>query len=336
MRHPRYTPMTNNLPAEIFFWNKYWIWGDVWTYITVQMDPVLLFLLPVFIVIGIAQRKEKHFRPVCIFLLVVLGAMAWLQTRYAFWVYENVPGAIYLQFTYRLLAYETVILVICTSLTLGYALDRLKGLSISSKPVIRPALIVVALALVWVTASPKLGRDSIRYEWIPPQRVQDDLKHDYLAMGEFFPLVDWVPLDDIQAVLRQTLDFAAISGLKPCDIVETDTGEPRERSSGRWRINCPVRSSVSLSVFAAPGMEVRTRSAHAANWTTVPVNRTCSDPRLRVDLQKGSNAVEVRFPNWWRTVKTIIQRPAFDFRRDCTLPPAARYIAGHRAVAPPP
>lgn len=335
VRHPRYTPMTNNLPGEIFFWNQDWIWGNEWTYITVQMDPVLLFLLPVFIGLCIARWRNAQWRSVGVFLLAVLSAMAWLQTRYAFSFYEYVPGAIYLQFTYRLLAYETVVLTSCACMALGAGIEHARRWRFFSMPGGRTAVGCVAIALLSLTAWPKVGRDSIRYEWMAAQRLHDDLKSDYLAMGEFFPLVDWPPLDDIQAVLRQTLDHTRSPGLKNCQVLQTDMAKPQERSRGHWQVGCPAASLVSLGVFAAPGMAVRVRPAGSQEWIKAPVVRTCSDPRLQVRLGEGVSEVQVVFPTWWLTVRTLLQKPAFDFRRDCALLPAASHIAGHRGMSSP-
>ena len=123
VRHMGFTPMTQTIPLSTFFWHQpHWTWGVEWQPFTVQLDTALLLGACIYAVFLLLRKGlVRQDRATAFFLWATLACMAWLQTDSAFWFYTHVPGTIYLQFPWRLLAYLTAVLVLCTGLGLGWA-----------------------------------------------------------------------------------------------------------------------------------------------------------------------------------------------------------------------
>ncbi len=346
VRHFAFTPMTFVFPLGRFLWDSRWVWGRDWNSFTVQLDIALVFLLLAYLAFLLGSPRPRAGSPpetnaswavdqsVGAFVLGTLMVLAWLQTPSAFWVYETIPGTIYLQFAWRLLAYATVVLVLGAVLGFSRLLQHQMTLT-------RPghwsrfACGLLGALTLFVVAEPKMWWHPIQYERITPERMQDDLHADYVAMAEFFPLVDWEPAVDIQVIFDQMRNFLKTSASADCTLARPAVNNTEERRTATWEWQCTKPSNVALPVFAAPGMAVRIRRPGDPAWIYAPVNRTCHDPRLLVALPAGSTEVELRFPNWSRTVKSLFVHQVFDFRRDCRLPPAASRVAGSSRNPPP-
>ena len=345
---PGFQPRSNRVDGWRYFWDSRWTWGADWTSFTVQLDTACLLLLPLYIVLLLAPRWRNASAAgadagqggnviaaapgwTAAFLLGTVAVMAWLQSASAFWVYEVVPGAAYLQFAWRLISYITPVLVICACIGLGW-LASLSPIPGSGRQRRGPALIaagVLAAAMLGWTAYPKLWWNRLQYAWISPQALASEAQQqgDYAAFGEFLPLVDWpapsnhgltAPVQQAEAFLAKPLPLDE-ERAGQCSAAPSSARQPPERRSDEWRIVCARAGFATLPVFLAPGMKVQLRSADAANagWVLATTTRSCADPRLKVALPAGASEVRVVFPTWGRTVRAAFTRPVFDFRRDC-------------------
>ncbi|MES2187022.1 MAG: hypothetical protein V4505_20910 [Pseudomonadota bacterium] len=318
---PGFNPMTTHLPWQKFLWDAGYHWGDTWQSMTVQLDTGLLLALPVFAVLALAAalrpgRAVPGEGAVALFLLGTLAAMAWLQSEQAFGFYQTVPGAIYLQFSWRLLAYITVALTLCACLALAWLLDRMVGRAPSA------AVWAVGAMLLVSTANNKPWWSGLRYEWIAPATLQGALRQDYVAAGEFLPLVDWPRAADPVAIIDQTRNFLGHARLPAgCTLAPVGNDPTAAASSRTWRANCEHAATIALPAFAAPGMYVSLVLPGTSGWTRLPTLRTCADPRVQVALPAGSTALRIDYPGWRSTVRAVFTRPGFDFRRDCAPAP---------------
>ena len=320
-----FKPRLNGVPWHRYFWDAEWEWSGNMQGFTAQLDTGLLLLVPVYVLLLRWPRSLDHIhrrdmvvadRWNAVFLLGSLMVMAWLQLPQAVWVYESVPGAEYLQFAWRLLAYLTVILIMCACVALSrmVLVGEAYGL----------AALVAAAVLLVCTAYPKLWWNWTAYTWIPDAMLQEQrVQGDYLAFGEFWPLVDWdIPDDDLLNAGAQVNAWRAQPLVQTCTLkrMESAVPRPRERSVDEWQAVCPEAAKGIFPLFLAPGMDVLTRKQRQPHWSAATISRTCSDPRLQVSLPQGVSEIRIKSPNWSRMVVAGFTRQDFDFHRDCAIP----------------
>ena len=347
IKHPGFQPRTNQVDWWRYFWDPHQAWDADWTSLTVPLDTACLLLLPLYLVLlvlrrrnasagGVNARQRSHVVAAApgwtaAFLLGTMAIMVWLQSASAFWVYEVVPGAAYLQFAWRLISYITPVLVICACIGLGW-LASWSAAPGSGRQRRGPAWVaagVLAAAMLGWTAYPKMDWSRLQHAWISPQTLESEAQQqgNYVALGEFLPLVDWpapsnhelnAPVQQAEAFLAKPLPVDE-GGAGPCSATPSSTRQPPERRSDEWHVVCARAGFATLPVFLAPGMKVQVRSTDAANagWEPATATRSCVDPRLEVALTAGASEVRVVFPTWSRAVHAAFTRSAFDFRRDC-------------------
>ena len=330
---PMFVPRTNLLPTREFFWSSNWHWGDAMG-MSWQIDLSLWLLLPVFmlslwmgrnaVAVGVARGlPQVERRWLAVFLIGTVAVMAWLQTPLALWVFDWVPGTRYLQFTWRLLAFLTVALLICAFMALA-AISDLLTTRFGLKGWV--AGLCLGLVVVFSTAEAKMWWHKPRYPWHAREHLAATLAADeYWAFGEFLPKVDWTTGNDLWAAQRQATEWMGGLPRQACTVrpANQDLQAPKkEHAGGTWEVRCAAAAEVALPVFLAPGMEVRVRADddRATRWTLATPRRTCSDPRLRLRLPAGGATVQVLFPNWLRSSAAVLAPQAFDYRRDCATP----------------
>ncbi len=319
------TPATSGQPWAGFFWDPAWRWGGS-EFITLQLDLALWALLAVFLAAWVRSTRDAP-QPggsaaaagdqgVAWFLALTLAAMAWLQTPWSHWLYALVPGAQYLQFAWRLLAYLTVALIVCAVIGLAWCGDLLarRWPGMGARAGAALALLVLAC-----TAKPKMWWHLRQLAWYPQEQLTEALGDDnYWAFGEFLPLVDWTTGPGLLDAQSQAIAWMAALPAQTCTLAEGRApGDHQERRAAFWRVQCPQASEVMLPVFLAPGMELEQRGDRDGRWAPAAMARTCSDPRVRIALPAGETLLHLRYPNWRRTVLAALRRQPFDFRRDC-------------------
>ena len=326
---PIFVPRTNLLDWHAFVWNATWRWGDNQG-MTWQIDLALWLMLPVFLVTLFRRRPWPGLagampatdrRVLAAFLLMTLAVMGWLQTPSAFWVYDVVPGAALLQFSWRLLAFLTVAMLVCAGIALAEIADAL-GARFGKKGI--AAALLLATALTLSTAEAKMWWHKLRTDWYAPEWIAGMFAfNDYWAFGEFLPKVDWVTGHGPYDAERQTIEWIDTRPAQACTVAASsrdDMGPEKERKAGHWTVTCAVAQNARLPVFLAPGMTVYLQHPASPHdtWQRVVPGRTCSDPRLSVRVAAGTSTVRVKFPTWASASAAVFRRPPFDFRRDCS------------------
>ena len=124
-----YQPRWQIKPFIQYFWDSAWNWGITETSYTVQLDWAPLFFSVVGLIIlfwpsWLWPKTKFLLRPLnrgACFLLFLMAFILFLgiflQTHWSLLFYENVPGAAYIQFPWRLLAFITPLMIVF-SLTL--------------------------------------------------------------------------------------------------------------------------------------------------------------------------------------------------------------------------
>jgi hypothetical protein len=327
---PGFTPQTHRVDLIRFFFDRAWTWGRTWEGYTVQIDPgLLLGLIPFAAMLGAygvrrwrgglrAARcgcgEQDVILPFGLFLVCVLGGCLFLQTKEAFFVYETIPGAIYIQFAWRLLTFITVAAVLASALVFLVLLgpDRTSGESSELRRIIGGGFMIgIALS----TLNNDVLITGTQYDWFPPQMLRETAAHplDLFAGGEYMPRTP-------DASPRQLLDRLAKSGTPEdqgnCTVQSlTGTGERRESS---FRVKCATPGVVKLPLFYSGAETIWVGSENRTEMKSDVAPRTCEDPRLQLSLAAGDVPVVVEAPTWWSVVgRRLLATPAFAYARDC-------------------
>lgn len=325
---PHFVPRMNKVHWTEFFWNTSWHWGDPYG-MNYQIDLALLLLSPLLLLFFFRRspwpgsgdtRSAGDRRALSLFLLGTIAVMGWLQTSSAFWVYDVVPGAALLQFSWRLLAFLTVATLVCAGIALAEISDVLgarfgrRGLA---------AGLVLAFLVTFSAAEAKMWWHKTRYPWFSQQDIAETLKaNEYWANGEFLPKVDWKighSMHDAQARSGEWFRALPEQGCKISRSPLDTEGPEKERTAGYWTVDCERAQPAWLRLYLAPGIQVHLQRADAPAhaWQRIEPRRTCSDPRMRLDVPAGTSTVRVIFPTWASASAAAFQRQPFDFRRDC-------------------
>ncbi len=115
---PTFLPVDNFQPVSRYLWDRYWQFGRTESGLTVQLDVPMLALGALAIAhlvrrvfLGAGTPAVKTLRLAAPILMV--GVLAWLlQLPQANAFYEAIPGALYIQFPWRLLAVLTPALIL--------------------------------------------------------------------------------------------------------------------------------------------------------------------------------------------------------------------------------
>ena len=329
---PHFVPRMNMVHWTEFFWNAGWHWGDTYE-MNYQIDLALLLLSPLLLLFFFRRRpwsgsdearSASDRRVLSLFLLSTLAVMGWLQTSSAFWVYDVVPGAALLQFSWRLLAFLTVAALVCAGVALAEISDAL-GARFGRRGF--AAGLVLALFATLSTAEAKMWWHKTRFQWFSQEEMAQTLKaNEYWANGEFLPKVDWKIGPSLQDAQIQSGEWFRTLPAQGCKVSRSprDTAGPeKERAVGYWTVDCERAQPAWLRLYLAPGMELHLQRADAPAqpWQRTVPHRTCTDPRVRVDMPAGVTTVRVDFPTWQRASAAVFRRLPFDYRRDC--PPAS-------------
>jgi hypothetical protein len=125
---PVFLPENNYKSLEKYIWDQDWEWGSNWSSFTVQLDLPILLLMVWGILSWVFSRYSRflstiiHVIPTKInpwfvyLLLLSIVLLGFLQTPIATTFYQAFPGAIYIQFPWRLLAIMTPLLIVLSLL----------------------------------------------------------------------------------------------------------------------------------------------------------------------------------------------------------------------------
>lgn len=229
-----YQPSTHTQPLGRYLWDDQWRFGKTASGLSVQVDSPSVALVGVGIVIFIwgklggyvsawlAKHKLRLF-PVladCGFgsdgllaLMSFLAISVFLQTRYAHVFYYNFPGAIYIQFPWRLLSYITPVAIVIPLLVVSRfpvrTRDFLSGAYVSAMVVLCGAFVPSEYGRFDVTSvntAPAIVSFSWFGEFVPrraPLPIYNKDKVLLAAANHKCRLVPELPIREAQPVAFQ-------------------------------------------------------------------------------------------------------------------------------------
>jgi hypothetical protein len=288
---PKYQPENQVKDFKLYFWDKDDGFGRAWDAYTVQLDwPVLALLLAG--VIGLAwHRRQSLTAGVVGLACLVLLALA-LQTGWAVPLYGFMPGALYLQFPWRLLAVMTPALI---ALALALAM---RGLP---RPPLAAAL---ALACMFMVSGAFV---KIEYALLPP--IDSDLSK--LVFSSFR---EYIPTAQAGGDLPKPSDVYSQAGTQGCVIHEKDAmPESLMRS---FEASCTRPATVPVPIFSSALHFVETSKRRTACGSIAPYAALCA-----IALPEGKSEFGVRSPTFGSMLAPLTRSAASGSGRSRSLPP---------------
>ena len=278
-----------------YFWDTHWHFGRTMAGLTYQIDLAmiaLLFagLLCLAIVIRSAhtadQTRQASMRAVATDiapLLILVLACVLLQRGSMQWFYDYVPGAVFIQFPWRLLALLTPALIAAAFVSADRTLPhdlRLLAISASAAWMIAGSGAFVAVVDPWVPIDPV------------------KLAGNFSGFREYEP-IDAPPLADLQSRI------AARWQAEGCSVIRQTPGE--EVVVDRFNVECARAGVLPLPVYASRFHDVEVSTfARSQPCLAVPdIPAVCG-----ATLPAGISVVSVHMP----TLARVLARAMGDGR----------------------
>jgi hypothetical protein len=278
---PPFQPEYQFRPFLAYLWDDRWRFGDRSANLTVQLDAALVALLAASVIALLMQRPDAESRrsetvvPVVPFLLVMAVGL-FLQLPASAALYRWMPGALFIQFPWRLLAVITPSLVVSALFMADRALP----------PAARPFALGAALA--WTLAV--CGAFApLRYGRVP---VAPDLRTvSFSGFREYEPRTA-SPLAQSRAAIGE---WWSASG---CSYAVGDPGND-ETAVVTFQISCGRSALLPLPIYASP--------LHAVGSSTHGRHQPCFDlpdfPGVcGAVVPPGDSVISVKLP----TVRSFI------------------------------
>ncbi|MCK4783188.1 MAG: hypothetical protein KAV87_05505 [Desulfobacteraceae bacterium] len=296
-----YRPVEQYKPFWRYIFDKDYIWGSHFLAYTVQLDiSYLLGILLLLSVFGIVFKRQavdlkKNFWRTSAghgFFLVtaILSIYLVLQLPVSALFYKYVPGAEFIQFPWRLLAFITILIVVLFAMLASVVGKFYPSIS-------------TTIVIIVSVASIGLGMTrSIDYEWFSKASVESPPSFDFFRWREYWPIwsVDdkgTLPINK-EYVLRKYARIGPVAiSSSGCVIKEIKNNAYLQRS---YIIHCQESSVIALPLIYS-GIE--TVLVHRnQEWYRVNHYRTKTDYRVRFSVPSGANTVKVILPTIFRVM----------------------------------
>lgn len=287
---PPYTPEHQMHSAMRYIWDIDFRWGKLWTAYTMQLDTAVLVLLlgglvaaltirsaPMTVRLG-GNTQTAGRRVDVLVLAIVLALSLLLQATWAIPFYRYFPGAAYIQFPWRLLAFITPIMI-ALSLCLWHRVP-----SAMSVPIVAGAL----AASVWLSGV-----------WAPAVFLEKPVT---LGMRDLHYGLhgEYVPLKAGAVFFYKESDVAKLLEQAGCRLEASPrmNGEPAEQMVQEYVLSCDRPGTYPLPFFASNLHVVETDDLDKR-----PIGQRCADaaeaPGLcAVRLERaGRHLIRIRMPS---------------------------------------
>lgn len=272
---PPFRPEDQFRPLLWYFWDTHWQWGGTVAGLTLQLDLAMVVLAAISIAVMIWKRTAGTSTPPPTWLPVALPLFfaLLLQSAWTAPVYHWIPGALFIQFPWRLLA-------IITPALIAYAL------TIADRALAGDVRIFsLGAVAAWMIAGSGV--------FVPIQDPRLPLAQVTLAGASFSGFREYEPS---QAPPRAQLVTAIQDHWTAAQCVIERIDRPEDESGAiAWRTHCARPTTLPLPIYASPLHRVRTdRFERAGRCENVPdVPTVCG-----VTVAGGDTLVTVKLPSF--------------------------------------
>ncbi len=274
-----YQPWHNFKPLVRYVWDGGWTWGETWSRFTVQLDlPILacVMLGSAGLWRGSRANVVTPLRPLMLIGIIIIA----LQTGISSPFYKYFPGAVYIQFPWRLLSVLTPVAIAAAMFCVENAF--------------RPSVArgITAACMVWMAVSSGAFAP-IHYERMERLGYTfTDLS--FSAFGEFIPRNAG---EDMNLLRGRVDSLAATTGYT----VAKEQDVLQETMKTRFHVVRANAGSVTLPVFYSPYHGVASASDNGERGDLCRESGVVPG-LLSVDCPAGVSEIDVRTPTLWRII----------------------------------
>ena len=268
--HPSY----QFVPFSWYFWDNHWPWGHTAAGLMMQIDTpalVLLALAGAVVVVG-RQRLPARYADLATVLVPALFCLV-LQMRWTEPFYLRVPGAVFIQFPWRLMGLLTPAVLAAGFAAADRALPHDKR------------LVALSAAAAWMLAG------SGAFVPLTDGRLPVDppslLNVNFSGFREYEP---------VAAPNLDTLRAAIVTRWRDLGCTVDREGEGEERVSIHFDVRCERASAIALPIYASPYHRIavsgQSRAQRCAAMSDAP--SACG-----IAVPAGLSSVDVQVPTVW-------------------------------------
>jgi len=282
-----------------------WFSKPYWMF-SVQFDLPVVILIIVSLVLFVLRKNQIRvttFKVRAIFFLLSLDLFfVFLQLKPSNFFYENVPGADFIQFPWRLLTFITILHL---NLLLWF-LGHLKSIKPSKTPHLLSGILLLSVVIIY---PPFKGT---KYWWYKKDEVERKINVT-CNVGEYLPSI----FGDDFLYLQQHMYLLSRRGIEikeKGNYMEILNKEELKNEALRVRLKADIEniSEVVLPVTYSALTRMYKLDQESKKKQQIPVYRTDSDPRIRAVLPYGDYLLQIDLP----TLKNLFIRAKKPFNRD--------------------
>ncbi|MFW6224707.1 MAG: hypothetical protein ACOC4B_00395 [Bacteroidota bacterium] len=227
-------PKQNFRSIGQYFSDSSFNWGEQWAGLSVEIGKTILiiFIISVFIIllnkivkpvkklIKVKSLKQEEIQFHFIFLSIVFCTFLYLQDASSIWFYEVIPGANYIQFSWRLLSFITPATILLT-----FSLLNIIEFRFSSK-LSKILKQTVVISMIVIQVGFYISIQNVEYERFTSEEISSYLKRENLSNslvfgGEYLPSNVPLPNNPAEYPLITHNDACEISSIVPKAALET-------------------------------------------------------------------------------------------------------------------
>ncbi|MCP5500153.1 MAG: hypothetical protein H7A25_09645 [Leptospiraceae bacterium] len=275
-------------PLIEYFYDKNLLFSE-WEKYTVQLDlPITIIMCLTYFFLR--KNKEKiNFNSQAdnlffIFIVISNFFCAFLQTKLSKFWYIYIPGADYIQFPWRLLAFISIYNLILTA----WLINTLQK--------INKQLMFFAVSVLFLSVlSLYPGFKKIQYEIFPKEKLENRNHLDYpFGAGEYAPYVDKafekLAFKTLDTHFKKIYDKSFMNSV--CSIKELPISNPVVK---QIEATCSQKTDLSIPVNYSGHEKLLINGQDSQDY----IRTGTSDSRIKINnFPKGTNLISIKFPTF--------------------------------------
>jgi len=310
-----FTPATTRVLPDKYFTDEGYRWGEDYVRFTLVIDPPVLYLLGLtfgistfYLFRNFKNKSKSNLKRnilLVIWILSIIGIYTYMQTEHALFIYDEFQVLNFIQFSWRLLAFISPLMVIL----LGYFLSRIKNqvyqISIAAILIISQIVLGHSFSTIQYKVFSKE-----KFESVPYRNYEDGLESRLAGIGEYLPLIpagSSTEYDSNRALYFSNLkkEWLVIPNKNSECTMSRKENKFLDQLSKEYTLSCSESTIVALPINFSGYERVFIKSDSDSDFKEVEKWRGETDPRIFINAQKGNSEIKVEFMSY-RTIPIVI------------------------------
>jgi hypothetical protein len=277
-----------------YFINLKYHWTETWEGYTVEFNPMTIIFSLILVLILLFDKKNIIYllksNPVYTLLLFVFVFYSALQFRFSILFYNNIPGADFLQFPWRLISFMQLSLLFLLGIIFNY---------LRKYPKLKHLSFVFFLCLV--VTYPIFNKTSDGWQWFNTEQLEAQTNDGVFGIGEYMPVVKGFDKPDADFFKK-----TAVRGIQIKDSTSIVTALPysnKEELFLNYNIKMVNKDTLILP-FNYSGLELIYITKDGVKYF-LPSYRTDDDPRIKANLPIGAYDLTLVLPNMGNFIRKL-------------------------------